>query len=88
LPHPSSLPSTKALLTNLPPWHRSKDAASWQPPPVKVKGSLAGYWRLARWVAANARQKVELMVLHVSQQQVAQLKQLVAGASWGGAGGC
>jgi hypothetical protein len=85
LPDHSSLTYMTTLHTNLPPWHRSKDAASWQPPPVIVKGSLAGYWRLAKWVVANARQKVELMMLCVPQQQVAQLKQLAAGARRGAA---
>lgn len=48
-------------------------------PPPAVRGTLAGYWRLARLLLADSQQAQDLLILHIPRQQVAALKQAAAG---------
>ncbi len=52
----------------------------WRTHELAVKPSLGGYWRLAKLLVADGMQPMQLLVLHIPAQQVAQLKQLAAGA--------
>lgn len=53
----------------------------------RVGPSLYGAWRLAKLFVADSRQQMELVVLHLPQQQVMALKSLAAGEGAGEAGG-
>ncbi|PRW20453.1 concanavalin A-like lectin glucanase [Chlorella sorokiniana] len=46
-----------------------------------VGPSLHGAWRLAKLFVADSRQQMELVILHLPQQQVAALKALAAGSN-------
>lgn len=45
----------------------------------RVGPSLYGAWKLAKLFVADSRQQMELLILHLPQQQVAALKALAAG---------
>ena len=57
--------------------------ASWTAPLLQVRASLLGYWRVFKLMLFNVRQKMDLLFLHLPQDQVAQLKRLAAGAGGG-----
>lgn len=52
----------------------------------RVGPSLYGAWRLAKLLVADSRQQMELVVLHLPQQQVAALRALAAGEAYKGLG--
>jgi hypothetical protein len=43
-----------------------------------VRASLLGYWRVFKLLLVNSRQRMDLLFLHLPQEQVAQLKLLAA----------
>ena len=76
LPHLSGPPAPSPP----PPPHCCRECMAWDaPPPPRVRWSLRGGWNLGRLLLADARQEVDLVVLHLPQVQVAALKQLAAG---------
>ena len=52
--------------------------ASWTAPLLRVRASLLGYWRVFKLLLVNSRRKMDLLFLHLPQDQVAQLKRLAA----------
>lgn len=91
-PGKQAFPSSSLLFYVLPaaplPPTCSK-GASYQPPQLQVRGSLGGYLRLAALIGRNATQSMQLVVLHLPQEQIAALKKLAAGGwfwGWAGAG--